>query len=254
MIKTNGIVVLLAVLLSCDNKRKESSQDFELLPRNSYFIDSFDGIGIYRLNESGEVMDGYYVIGDKISKWEEFYVVDGVLNGDYIVFHSNGAMYSHSQYENGKLHGVEKIYSLAGKLQTVNTYHQGKLYGKKLGYFENGQLESESTMDNEEIIESVSYNQIGEIISQMYIKDGLKIRQTISGGKVFSEEITSTYDNFNAMKYYNQDGSVKLYFRMLQEDDDAYIIELDKNNNEIKRIDVEANPQEIMKYMQYIRG
>lgn len=246
-------ILIISVILSCKDKNVDSSQDFELLPRNSYFVDSHNDIGIYRLNDSKKVMNGYYVIGDKISKWEEFNVINGVLNGDYIIFHSNGEIYSHSQYKKGKLHGEEKFYSLSGNLQKLNTYKFGQLYGKKLRYYDNGQLQSESKVEDEEVVESITYNQIGEITSQMFIEDGLQIRQTISGGKVFSEDITSTYDNFHAMKFYNEDGTLKVYFKMLEEDNKAYIIELDEQGNEIKRIDVKANPNAFAKYLNYLQ-
>lgn len=189
------------MLFNCKQKEAKNDYDFELLPRDSYVVDSHNGIGVYRLKDGKVPMDGYYVIGNKTSKWEEFSVKEGLLNGDYIVFHSNGEIYSHAQYKNGKLHGEEKLYSLNGKLKTLKTYSDGVLYGKTLGYFENGQLQSESTIKDEEVIESVSYNSIGDIVSQMFIKDGLKITQTIAAGKVFSEAISSTYDDFEAMKF-----------------------------------------------------
>ncbi|WP_170180966.1 toxin-antitoxin system YwqK family antitoxin [Hyunsoonleella aestuarii] len=251
--KTCLILTLIWVISACKEKANKDSSSFELLPRNSYFVDSYNGIGVYRLNETKEVMDGYYVIGNKTSKWEEFSVKEGVLNGDYIVFHSNGEIFSHSQYQNGKLHGNEKIYSLSGKIKTHKTYNQGLLYGKSIGYFENGQISSESTIKNEEIIESISYNQIGEIDSQMFIKDGRKITQYVKGGKVFSEQISSTYDDFEAMKFYYEDGSLNVYLRMLDDGEKSFLIELNENGDEIKRIDVKANPQETMKYFQYMR-
>ncbi|RED50605.1 hypothetical protein [Seonamhaeicola aphaedonensis] len=68
------------------------------------------------------------------------------------------------------------------------------------------------------------------------------------------EQISSNYDSFEAMKLYNEDGSLKFYLRMLEDGDNNYLIELDENEDELKRIDVKANPQEAMKYFQYLQA
>lgn len=243
--------LLIILLFACKNPDKSS---FNLIPRNSYFTDSFNGISVYRDNETRELMDGYYIVGDKINKWEEFNVTEGILNGEYIIFHNNGNIFSESTYLKGKLHGEEKTYSLSGVLSKVRNFSHGILYGKDLSYFENGQIRSESKIKDEKIIESISYNMIGEIESQMFIEDGRKITQNIKAGKVFFEQISSTYDDFEAMKFYNEDGSLKKYLRMLEDGDKSFIIELNENGNEIKRIDVKANPQEAMKYFQYMKS
>lgn len=87
----------------------------------------------------------------------------------------------------------------------------------------------------------------------MFIKEGRKITQQIKSGKVFSEQISSTYDDFEAMKFYNEDGSLNVYLRMLDQEDKSFLIELNENGEEIKRIDVKANPQEAIKYFQYMQ-
>ena len=71
---------------------------------------------------------------------------------------------------------------------------------------------------------------------------------------MFSEQISSNYDNFEAMKFYNEDGSLKVFLRMLDDGDKSYLIELDENRNEIKRIDVKANPEQAMEYAKYFIG
>lgn len=245
--------LLIILLFSCKNSEKSSTSDFKLIPRNSYFIDNYNGISVFRDNETRKPMDGYFVVGDKFTKWEELNLKKGVLNGDYIVFHNNGNMFSHSKYINGKLHGEEKTYTLSGVLSKVSNFNHGVKIGKDLSYYENGQIQSESKIENEEIVESISYNIIGEIESQMFIKDGRKITQQIKAGKVFAEQISSNYDNFEAMKFYSDDGSLKVFLKMIDEDDKNYLIELDENENEIKRIDVKANPNEAMKYFQFMK-
>lgn len=87
----NKLVLFIACicLLGC-NKKKSNGLSFELIPRNSYFVDSYQGIEIYRFNDDKKLMDGYFVIGNEGVKWEEFNVENGILNGDYISYHSNG--------------------------------------------------------------------------------------------------------------------------------------------------------------------
>lgn len=246
--------LILTILASCKQNSKDGALEVQLIPRNSYFVDTYNGVEVYRYNDTKKVMAGYYIVGDKATKWEEFNIEDGVLNGEYIVFHPNGNIFSNSQYVKGKLNGEERIYSLSGHLKTLKTYKNGVLYGKSLGYFENGQVRSESTINKEKVIESVTFNQIGEINSQMFIKDGIKITQTIKGGKVNSEQFSSTYDTFEAMKFYNDDGSLQVYLKMENDDENSYLIELNENGDEIKRINVKANPKEAMKYFQYMES
>lgn len=245
--------LLIVLLFDCKNHDNSDKSDFKLIPRNSYFTDNYNGVSVYRDNETRKLMDGYYIVGDKTTKWEEFNVTKGVLNGDYIIFHNNGNVFSQSKYLKGKLHGEEKTYTLSGVLSKASNFSHGIRFGKDVSYFENGQVRSESQIKDEDIIESTTYNLIGEIESQMFIKDGRKITQNIKGGKVYFEQISSTYDSFEAMKFYNEDGSLKMYLRMLEDDDKAYLIELNENGDEIKRIDVKANPQEAMKYFQYMK-
>lgn len=251
LLKKIFTVLLISLLCTC---KKTDESSFNLIPKNSYSTDSYNGISIYRDNETRKLMDGYYIVGNKVSKWEEFNVKDGILNGDYIIFHNNGNIFSESKYLKGKLHGEEKTYSLSGVLSKVRNFSHGILYGKDLNYFENGQIKSESKIKDEKTIESITYNIIGEIESQMFIEDGRKITQKIKGGKVIVEQISSTYDSFEAMKFYNEDGSLKVYLQMLEDGNKSYLIELDENGNKMKRIDVKANPQEAMKYFQYMKN
>jgi len=248
------IIAFLLIVSSCKQPISKPDLSFVFLERNSYNTSSVNGLTIYRLNDKGKLMDGYYVVGNELVKWEEFEVDNGLLNGDYIIFHPNGEIYSHSKYLNGKQNGEEKIYFLSGKLKSLKTYRHDVLVSEVLEYFESGQVRTKSKIENGEIIESVTYDLIGTIINQMFIKDGYTIHQKIEKGRVFSEQLSSNYDNFEAMKFYNEDGSLKLFLRMLIDGDKNYLIELDENNKEIKRIDVKANPEKAMEYSAYFNS
>lgn len=246
--------ICLSFIINCKNKPDENAFDFKLIKRNSYSIDSYNGINVYRDNETRKPLSGYYIVGDKFKKWEEFNIKDGVLQGASIVFHDNGQIFSQANYVNGKLHGEEKFYSTSGEIKTLKTYKNGVLYGQSVTYFDNAQVRSESKIENEEVTESTTYNLIGEIESQMFIKDGMKITQHIKAGKVFLEKLSSTYDSFEAIKHYNEDGSLNIFFKTVFDGDEGYLVELDENKNEIKRINLKTNPQEAMKYLELMKG
>ena len=239
-------------VLTCKNTEETSEDDFILIPRGSYFRGSVNGISVYRDAKTRNIMNGYYVVEEDFQKWEEFEVKNGILNGDYKIYHSNGNIYAHGIYKNGKLHGKSKTYYPGGELKSVEHFANGKHYGKKITFYENGSLKKESQFNDEEVVESVTYDAIGGIQEQMFIKNGRAITQHIQSGIVFMENISSTYDNFEAIKYYNTDGSLKAFVRMLEDGDKSFMIELDENENEINRIDVKAHPMQARKFMQSI--
>lgn len=244
-----NLFLLVCFAFAC--KEQQPELPYRLVERNSYFIDSYNGISIYRDNTTRKPMNGHFLVGNKLKKWEEFKVRDGLLNGDYIVFHDNGEMFSSSSYLNGKLNGDDKSFYFSGALKHIDTYKNGIRYGKSFSYFESGQIQNESKLEGEKVVESTSYDIIGNILTQMFIKDGKTMTQNIKNGKVFSEQISSNYDHFEALKFYNEDGSLKTYLQMLDQGDDHFLIELNENGEEIKRVDLRKNPQEFLKYQPY---
>ena len=245
-----GFVFLL--FLDCKNTTVKDNDAFIVLKQSSYTTSSINGITVYRLNERGRLMNGYYVIYNELSKWEEFRIENGILNGDYITFHPNGNLSSSSSYSQGQLHGEDRYYFPSGKLQRILNFTNGKRTGEIIRYFESGQIRGKSKLKNEEVIESVTFDIIGNIESQSFIKDSRTITQIITNGKVHKETISSNYDDYEAIKLYNEDGSIKHFFRMLNQDEAPIIVELDAEGNELKRINLKDNPQEGMKYMQLL--
>ena len=47
---------------------------------------------------------------------EHFKVKNGILNGEYLNFHSNGQLYKLRNYKNGKKEGVEQVFTQYGRL------------------------------------------------------------------------------------------------------------------------------------------
>ena len=197
MTKLISLYLTLFMLLcfSCNNLSNEENKDsFIFIGRNEYTQSSFNGLIYYKLKSSKELMNGYYVVGNKTTKWEEFEVKDGLLNGDYIIFHNNGNIYSHSHYIQGLKEGEELTYSLDGKLQNKNNYNNDAKNGLQYSYFDNGNLSTTSKFDNGNFIESVNYNILGQITSQSFIKNDQRVKQVIKYGKVYSETISNNND------------------------------------------------------------
>jgi len=57
-------------------------------------IDSYNGISVYRLEGTRDIMDGYHVIGNEYGKAEEFKVINGILNGPNITHSNDNRIYS----------------------------------------------------------------------------------------------------------------------------------------------------------------
>ena len=113
----NNLLCLITVflfVLSCKKVKEKNDTSFTFIERGSYKINSANEQNFYFIDRS--LMDGYYVVGNELTKWEEFDVEEGLLNGDYIIFHPNGEIYTHSNYIKGKLNGEEKVNYLSGKL------------------------------------------------------------------------------------------------------------------------------------------
>lgn len=237
------------ILIGCKSSEKDKGDySFTFIERNSYTINSYNGLSYYRLNKTKKFMDGYYVVGNEMSKWEEFEFKEGLLNGDNIVFHPNGEMYSHTQYSNGKKYGDELMYYPDGVLNSKKTYQNDILVGSTYSYFENGKVQSESIIEDGESIETQNFDLLGNIVSQRFIKDSRTITQKIVEGKIYSEMVSSNYDNYETAKFYNEDGTIHLYMQMIEENDTMFILELNEDGKEIKRVDAKANPQEAMTY------
>ncbi|WP_303318784.1 hypothetical protein Q4Q34_04825 [Flavivirga abyssicola] len=248
-------VMLFCMLLSlfnCNEKASKNSDEVTYIPRNSYFVDNHQSVKVYRDNIYRKPMNGHFIVGDKTTKWEEFHIENGILHGDYYFYHKNGEVFMHSMYKNGKLYGQEKTFFTSGKVKKVNNYKNGLLDGKSISYFENGETLSESEFKENKPIASVTYNDKGDIESKMYIEKGQSITQSIKNGKVFKEEIASNYDDFKGVKFYNDDSSLDIYLQMIDEGTETFLVELNEEGKEIKRINFATNPREISKYRKYI--
>ncbi len=245
------MMTLGCLFLSCNKTQKIEDLSYTFLERHGYYIDSYNGIFIHRLNESDAIMDGYYVISNEFGKAEEFNVDNGILNGESLAFHSNNEIYSKTNYVNGKRQGEYRSYYPSGKLQKKTFYSNDILVGPTEEFFESGQLQTLSKIEDGHIVESTSYDIIGTIVSQSFEQDNRTHQQKIQNGKIAVEEITSNYDDYNAIKFFDQNGDLEIFIRMKTENDERFIIELDDKGDEIKRVNIKKNPEAALKYTSY---
>ena len=244
------IICFCFAFFGCQKKEKKDSEEFVLIDRGSYTTRTINDTEVFIKDK--KVMNGYYVVGNKFDKWEEFEVKDGILNGKYILFHPNGQKSSLTNYSNGKKHGIEHHFYLSGELSKALSYSNNKLIGKTTEYYEGGAISKESKLKNEDIIESISYNNVGVIIGQMFISDGIKINQYLKNGKLFCETLSSTYDDNEAIKFYNEDGTLKHYLKMFEVNEQPFIAVLDMDGIEIKKINLKSDTTESRKYLALI--
>lgn len=68
---------------------------------------------------------------------------DGILNGPFIQYHSNGNVQIVANRNDGNLDGEYKLYYPNREIKMVEHYKNGIKYGKQISYFANGVVKSE---------------------------------------------------------------------------------------------------------------
>ncbi len=118
-----------------------SEDDYFNGPRNNYII---------KLTKKGSNSDPYnglitvfYEDSEQIQS--EFYVSNGVKNGAFTNYYSDGSIWEKGYYSNGKLNG--KLISFDGEIPLIRTemnFIQGKLEGKSISYFSDSIIKIEN--------------------------------------------------------------------------------------------------------------
>jgi antitoxin component YwqK of YwqJK toxin-antitoxin module len=133
---------------------------------------------------------------------------NGSFTGPYKSYHPNGKVKEEGQYtEKGILTGIVKKYTMKGQLEEEYQYSErGKLTSKKF-YTTSGKLENELIFKNEELAESQSYNDKGEVINdQKKKKDRFEVTFFNSGGSKKSEGTFVDGQREGLWKFYDENG------------------------------------------------
>lgn len=142
------------------NKIKKSSLVGIFLFFVSAVSFSYDIFGDYRVNKDKLYLDKYNMVGSEmfgvknvlglsyeVTGSGEFNiresggrslrisVKNGIVDGAYNEYYSNGRLYTTGKYENGKKEGEWKEYYESGRVWKVYNYQNGELHGKYTTYY-----------------------------------------------------------------------------------------------------------------------
>ena len=236
-------------LSACQEEIKESSDSVTYIERNGYYTTQQGGHTVYRLNEKGRLMDGRYVVGNEKNKWEEFEVKQGVLNGGYMTYHPNGNRSDFNHYKDGVLNGPAKTFFLSGKLQDSSYYKNNVKVGEITKFYESGEIKAVTKLADGKPNGTVRYDEAGTKIGEQYAEGGYMVDKSFKDGKVTKETISSEYDDFEAIKLYDDTGAMTHYFRMVEGNDKLEMIFLDENKKEVKRYNSKQHRSKMMEIM-----
>jgi len=194
----------------------------------------------------------YIYFDDNITLKEIYSLKNGVINGDYKAYHTNGQLKTTGKYINGKengnfieysengnklhefswkndyKHGQSIVYHPNGKIHQITNYVNGTLHGECKQYDEQGFMKLKCTYIDgtiNGILEEYNENKI--TIKQNFkngIKNGLSIKYYYSEDNLYYEEISNYIDEkLNGTKITYR------YFNKVKE-----IYEFSNHNNGIK--------------------
>ena len=119
--KTFILLVTISVcLIGCKQEKDKDDSSFTFISKDDYFVE-YSSLDIYRNAETKKPLNGYYVVGKDLTKWEELNVENGILNGEYLFYHPNSNVSIRSNYDKGKIHGEEIYYYPSGTIQQKHT-------------------------------------------------------------------------------------------------------------------------------------
>jgi antitoxin component YwqK of YwqJK toxin-antitoxin module len=95
---------------------------------------------------------GYWEETDKYDLIWKGHYVDGLREGLWQTYFSNGILWKEEHYLNGKRHGLWKMYRRDGTLQEEVHYLNGDLHGLWKWYHKDGTLESCSLYNMDEVL------------------------------------------------------------------------------------------------------
>jgi len=130
--------------------------------------------------------DGIWHFKDKVytGKYIDYYnngsiedegnLLNGILNGDLIIYRKNGIKKTVAHYKDGKLHGSRSEYYPNGAVNNITTYINGKWTRFQKDYFINGELRYELRQKRKTLYDtSVYYYSNGNIKKMRLLINGI---------------------------------------------------------------------------------
>lgn len=142
----------------------------------------------------------------------------GVLSGDTLHYHPNGAIWKRIPFEKGLLEGKEEVYLENGSLLQENEYEKGVRNGTSIRYWPNGKIATKETYQEGKLeegdYEDINGNYVaaireGEGVRALFGKRGVAELQEYRGGepdgevRLFTERgaLYNSYHVKNGLKH-----------------------------------------------------
>ena len=157
--------LLTILFLSLLSSPSWSENMYDLVKRDGLYYKKFSDVPF-----SGKI-SGYNKKGA---------IVNGVREGAWVDYWSNGQLWSKGNYKNGKQDGAWFIFYNNGQLRIKENYKNGKLDGAWVAYYSNGQLRFKGNYKNGESEGAwVGFEEDGRVKEFMTgtFKNGVKIRK-----------------------------------------------------------------------------
>ena len=118
-----SVCILFLTLLGCSFNEGKSLN--EIMVKNTF------GQVLHYYN--GDVFTGriYQYAKQSEALLLEFNVIEGIYEGAYNEYHSNGSLLRSANYSNGVLNGIEEMYFVSGQLKESVNYIQGNFNGNR---------------------------------------------------------------------------------------------------------------------------
>ncbi len=142
--KTHIIILLFSLFFSCDSYKKDNVTD-EKIKYKKYYFDSG------KLFSEGFIKDtlpvGTWIVYRETGQVSAIksYNLNGVPDGVWQYFYSNGFIDSYRTYKNDTIHGIEVSYTSKGELIHKRIWKNGKFYGDYEIYYGDSLCQDNST-------------------------------------------------------------------------------------------------------------
>lgn len=158
--------------------------------------------------------------GTIVEFWENgkkhrfFSTVDGLADGDYMVYTDQEILRAQHQMKQGKMNGLSKQYYDDGKLQVERFTENGKANGSSKEYYQNGNLSLEATFkDNKPEGLAKRYYETGELQIEQNHKDGQlngQMKQYYEDGTLKTEAVYKNGKMDGTYKQYYETGKLQV--------------------------------------------
>ncbi len=134
--------------------------------------------GLFYEQGSDKLYTGYVI--DTSDVIVTFEVVNGVKNGAFITFYTNGEYEKYGLIVNDKNTGTWRYFYSDGQLESIGSFQDNKPEGKWVSYYPNGRMKTEGEyIEGEQHGWWKYYNEEGELINVYIFGNGMLLEDQI---------------------------------------------------------------------------